>query len=130
MIKEYKKIKSKNYIVDYVNTISIKKDITMNVLVCGSKIEKLFIQSLFNDKIKTSYKNNDDYEEYNYSYGWKFQFFKEGLKTENLDLIFKKIEKDFKSNTFNDTIVCFIGDSLENAKNVIKYFRQKFFRHL
>ena len=110
---------------DNVNITSTKKDIPMNVLVCGSKIEKLFIKSLFNDKIKKSYKNKDDYEEYNYSYGWKFQFFKEGLNKENLDLIFKKIEEDFKSNTFNDTIVCFIGDSLENAKNVIKYFSEK-----
>lgn len=107
------------------DNIIIKKDLPMNILVWGSKFNKIYVQSLFDDNTKSSYKNKGDYGEYTYSYGWKFQFFEEGIETRNLNLIFKKIEIDYKNNANNDIIVCFIGDSLENAKNVINYFSEK-----
>ena len=95
----------------------------MNILVCGSRIEKIYVKNVFDDTIKSSYKNQGNYEEYTYSYGWKFQFFEEGIETWNLNIIFKKIEKDYQIN--NDIIIYFIGDSLENAKKVINYFSEK-----
>ena len=44
----------------------------MNILVYGSKIEIYYIENLFTEKTKKSYKNYNTYEEYSYSYGWKF----------------------------------------------------------
>ena len=112
-----------------------KDDLPMNILVCGIQIKENYITSLFNDKIKKSsrYISEYKYTEYKYLYGWKFQFFEEGLEKNNLDNIAKKIQNDFKEmtrssnkktleNTFKDTIVCFIEDSLDKAKEVITFF--------
>ena len=104
------------------DTINIKKDLPMNILVCGINIKKVFIKSLFDDKVKETYKNKGNYDEYSYSYGWKFQLFKEGLEENNLNLIDEKLKLDFKNNNLRDTIVCFIDDSLEKAKQVIIHF--------
>lgn len=104
------------------DTIRVKQNLPMNILVCGIKIKDKFIKSLFNDKVKQSFKNKGSYEEYDYSYGWKFQFFKEGLEEYNLNLLDEKIKADFKDNIFKDTILCFIDNSLEKAKDVIIHF--------
>ncbi len=117
--------------------IKYKKDLPMNILVCGIEIKENYILSLFNDKVKKNckYINDFKYTEYKYSYGWKFQFFNEGLEKKNLNNIYNKIRNDFKNmsnptkkdsleNTFKDTIVCFIGDSLEKAKEVITFFSE------
>ena len=101
------------------------EELPMNILICGSKIEKLYIESFFNDETKKNYKNiRDIYVEYNYSYGWKFRIFKDGLKKYNLDLVFNNIKEDFQKNIFRHFIVCFIEGSFENAKEVIKYFSE------
>ena len=110
-----------------------KNDLPMNILVCGIEIKQNYITSLFDDKVKKSskYINKYKYIEYNYSYGWKFQFFDEGLDETKLQNIQNKIKNDFSNitknensieNTFKDTIVCFIDDSLEKAKEVITFF--------
>ena len=112
-----------------------KKELPMNILVCGIEIKENYIISLFDDKIKknSTYINDYQYTEYKYLFGWKFQFFKEGLEEENLNNIYNKIKNDFKEssnptkkdsfeNTFKDTIVCFVEDSLEKAKEVITFF--------
>lgn len=105
--------------------VEINKDIAMNVLVCGSKIEIIYIESLFNDNIKKTRKNFFHYDEYSYLYGWKFDIFKEGLSEGNLDLVYAKIKEDFKKDFLNDLIVCFIEDSFKLATDVIKYFSSK-----
>ena len=103
----------------------VKKELPMNILVCGSKIERLYVESLFTDQMKKNSKNIDNiYEEYYYLYGWKFQIFKDGLKKSNLDFVFNNIKKDFQKNISRHLIVCFIEDSFENAKEVIKYFSE------
>ena len=103
-----------------------KEGLPMNILVCGSKIERLYIESLFNDEIKKNSKNiRNIYDEYNFFYGWKFQIFKDGLKKYNLDLVFNNIKENYINKNNRDLIVCFIEDSFENAKEVIKYFNQK-----
>lgn len=108
------------------NKMPIKnEELPMNVLVCGSKIERLFIESFFNDETKKNSKNiRNIYDEFNYSYGWKFRIFKDGLKKNNLDLVFNNIKEDFQNNIFRHFIVCFIEGSFENAKEVIKYFSE------
>lgn len=103
-------------------TKQIKKDIPMNILICGSKIERYYIESIFDDKTKKTYKKYYNYEEYSYLYGWKFQFFKEGLKKNILDSVFEKIKEDFKEDFSKNLILCFIEDNFQNAEDVITYF--------
>ena len=55
-----------------------EENLPMNILICGTKIEYNYIKSLFEDNHKKSEKQKDNYIEYTYSYGWKFDFFKEG----------------------------------------------------
>lgn len=91
--------------------------------------------SLFTDNVKKSAKykdqNNYSYKEYNYSYGWNFLFFDEGLEKKNLEQINAKIEDDYKiscenkgslKKSFKDTMICFLDNSLEKAKEVISFF--------
>ena len=93
----------------------------MNILVFGSNIKKLYIKSLFNSN--KSPKFIDNYELYEYSYGWQFLIFNEGLEEKNLKCIYNRIKADYSNHTFRDTIICFIDDdSLKNAKKVITYF--------
>ena len=74
----------------------------MNILICGSKVEKVNIQQLFNGQVKKTFKNFIDCEEYTYYYDWKFDFFKEGLRPNQLNKVYSKLEKDFKD--FRDLI--------------------------
>ena len=117
------------------DTTQYKDELPMNILICGIEIKENYITSLFDDKIKKSsrYISEYKYTEYKYNYGWKFQFFEEGLENNNLDIISKKIQNDFSKmssssnksdleNGFKDIIVCFIEDSLDKAKEVITFF--------
>lgn len=54
-------------------TINLKQELPMNILVFGSNIKKLYIKSLFNSN--KSPKFIDIYELYENSYGWQFLFF-------------------------------------------------------
>ena len=97
----------------------------MNILLCGTKIEKIYVKSLFTEEVLKTKKNHDDYEEYTNSYDWKFDFFKEGLENYNLQLIMIKIKSDYDSPNFKDIIVCFIENSLNIAKKVIEFFSKQ-----
>ena len=123
--------------------VKFNQDLPMNILIFGIDIKENFIMNLFNDKCKKSGKyidnNKYNYKEYNYSYGWNFQFFDEGLEEENLEQIKAKIEDDYKissenkgslKKSFKDTIICFLDNSLEKAKEVISFFDDipKFFQ--
>ena len=99
-----------------------EENLPMNILICGTKIEYNYIKSLFEDNHKKSEKQMDNYIEYTYSYGWKFDFFKEGLDNDNLEQVSKKMKKDFIELNFKDLIICFTQKQFENIKNVIKYF--------
>ena len=69
----------------------------MNIFICGSKINKIYVQGLFDDITKSSYKNEGDYEEYTYYYDWKFLFFEEDIEYQknNNTIVF---EKDCQKN--------------------------------
>lgn len=108
--------------VEEEKTTKVQKDLPMNIMVCGSKIERYYIECLFNDQTKKSYKNNITYEEYSYLYGWKFQIFKEGLSKNILDTIFEKIQEEFQKDFSKNLILCFIEDDFKNAEKVITYF--------
>ena len=102
----------------------------MNILLCGTRIERSYIKDLFDDNTKKTKKNYPDYEEYTHTYDWKFDFFQDGLNECNLELIMNKIKSDYDPLTFKDIIVCFIENSLDNAKEVIKFFsKQKILYH-
>ena len=117
-----------------MNQNEIEK-LPMNILLCGTKIEKIYVKSLFTEKVLKTKKNHDDYEEYTNSYDWKFDFFKEGLENYNLQLIMNKIKSDYDSRNFKDIIVCFIDsvnnnneknqNSLNIAKKVIEFFSKQ-----
>ena len=91
----------------------IKNELPMNVLVCGTEIKKDYIMHLFDDKIKNSAKYIDKYKytEYNYLFGWKFQFFEDGLEEKNLKNINSKIKKDYNEIIKTEDL----KDSLEKA---------------
>ena len=87
------------------DTINIKKDLPMNILVCGINIKKVFIKSLFDDKVKETYKNKGNYDEYSYSlsytlspsYTSEFSYSSTGLLS----------PEDFDWNRMKSTMVVF-----------------------
>ena len=99
--------------------IKFKEDLPISILICGNKIDKSFINPFLKEKNKLKTQNKDYYEEYNFNFGWKIKYFKEGLENSNFEILSHSI----KNNSLdNNIILCFINDSLRKAINVITYF--------